>query len=93
MVISQAELSGRARHNSASLESERVLFDELFIKLGDDRESLSYWFGGLRGMFTMNPSEQTVDFAGDARERYTDVYAKQNGAWMALSVQETEIAP
>jgi hypothetical protein len=59
--------------------------------------------------FTMNPSEQTVDFAGDAavvhglntlmqsgktlaRERYTDVYVKQNGTWMALSAQETEIA-
>ena len=60
--------------------------------------------------FTMNASEQTVDFAGDAavvhglntivqsgktlaRERYTDVYVKQNGTWMALSAQETEIAP
>jgi hypothetical protein len=60
--------------------------------------------------FTMNPSEQTVDFAGDAavvhglntlvqsgkaraRERYTDVYVKENGTWMALSAQETEIAP
>jgi hypothetical protein len=60
--------------------------------------------------FTMNASEQTVDFAGDAavvhglntivqsgktlaRERYTDVYAKQNGTWMALSAQETAIAP
>jgi hypothetical protein len=60
--------------------------------------------------FTMNPSEQTVDFAGEAavvhgvntivqsgktlaRERYTDVYVNQNGAWMALSAQETEIAP
>jgi hypothetical protein len=60
--------------------------------------------------FTMNTSEQTVDFAGDAavvhglntlkqsgktlaRERYTDVYVKQNGTWMALSAQETQIAP
>jgi hypothetical protein len=60
--------------------------------------------------FTMNPSEQTVDFAGDtavvhglktlvqsgktlARVRYTDVYVKQNGTWMALSAQETQIAP
>lgn len=60
--------------------------------------------------FTMNVSEQTVDFAGDAavvhglntimqsgktlaRARYTDVYAKQNGSWMALSAQETKIAP
>jgi hypothetical protein len=60
--------------------------------------------------FTMNASEQTVDFAGDAavvhglnwlvragktlaRERYTDVYVKENGTWMALSAQETEIAP
>jgi hypothetical protein len=60
--------------------------------------------------FTMNVSEQTVDFAGDAavvhgrntlvesgktlaRERYTDVYAKENGTWMALSAQETQIAP
>jgi hypothetical protein len=60
--------------------------------------------------FTMNPSEQTVDFAGDAavvhglntlvqsgktiaRERYTDVYVKENGTWMALSAQETQIAP
>ncbi|MGC2632674.1 MAG: nuclear transport factor 2 family protein [Candidatus Cybelea sp.] len=60
--------------------------------------------------FTMNASEQTVDFASDAavvhglntivqsgktlaRERYTDVYAKQNGTWMALSAQETLIAP
>jgi hypothetical protein len=59
--------------------------------------------------FTMNPSEQTVDFAGDAavvhglnalvqsgktlaRERYTDVYVKRNGMWMALSAQETNIA-
>ena len=59
--------------------------------------------------FTMNPSEQTVDFAGDAavvhglntlvqsgktlaRERYTDVYVKRNGTWMALSAQETDIA-
>jgi hypothetical protein len=59
--------------------------------------------------FTMNPSEQTVDFAGAAavvhglntlmqsgktlaRERYTDVYVKRNGTWMALSAQETEIA-
>ncbi len=59
--------------------------------------------------FTMNPSEQTVDFAGDAavvhglntlmqsgkilaRERYTDVYVKRNGTWMALSAQETQIA-
>ncbi len=58
--------------------------------------------------FTMNPSEQTVDFAGDAavvhgvntlmqsgkilaRERYTDVYVKRNGSWMALSAQETQI--
>ncbi len=60
--------------------------------------------------FTMNASEQTVDFAGDAavvhglntivqagktlaRERYTDIYAKQNGTWMALSAQEIEIVP
>src|SRR6202034_3127215 len=60
--------------------------------------------------FTMNPSEQTVDFAGDAavvhglntlvqsgktlaRERYTDVYVKENGTLMALSAQETAIAP
>lgn len=60
--------------------------------------------------FTMNTSEQTVDFAGDAavvhglntivqsgktltRERYTDVYAKQNATWMALSSQETQVAP
>jgi hypothetical protein len=28
-----------------------------------------------------------------ARERYTDVYVKENGTWMALSAQETEIAP
>ncbi len=59
--------------------------------------------------FTMNPSEQTVDFAGDAavvhglntlvqsgktlgRERYTDVYVKHNGTWMALSAQESNIA-
>jgi hypothetical protein len=57
----------------------------------------------------MNPSEQTVDFAGDvavvhglntltesgkrlARERYTDVYVKRDGTWMALSAQETAIA-
>jgi hypothetical protein len=62
-----------------------------------------------RESFTMNPSEQTVDFAGDAaivhglntlvqsgktlaRERYTDVYVNQNGTWMALSAQETDIA-
>lgn len=59
--------------------------------------------------FTMNPSDQTVDFAGEAavihglntlmqsgktlaRERYTDVYVKRNGRWMALSAQETQIA-
>ena len=59
--------------------------------------------------FTMNPSEQTVDFAGDAavvhglntlvqsgktlaRERYTDVYVKHDGRWMALSAQESNIA-
>jgi Domain of unknown function (DUF4440) len=58
--------------------------------------------------FTMNATEQTVDFAGDAavvhglntvtqsgkllsRERYTDVFVKQNGSWMALSAQETAI--
>ena len=57
---------------------------------------------------TMNPTEQTVDFAGDtavvhgintvsqsgkvlARERFTDVFVKQNGNWMALSAQETAI--
>lgn len=28
-----------------------------------------------------------------ARERYTDVYVKENGTWMALSAQETQIAP
>jgi hypothetical protein len=56
--------------------------------------------------FTMNPSEQLVDIAGDtavihgvntliaggkvlARDRSTDVFALQNGAWMALSAQET----
>ena len=58
--------------------------------------------------FTMNATEQTVDFAGDAavvhglntviqsgkvlsRERFTDVFVRQNGSWMALSAQETTI--
>jgi Domain of unknown function (DUF4440) len=57
----------------------------------------------------MKWSQQTIDFAGDAavvrgmntmtelhkvsRERYTDVYVKQNGTWRALSAQETAIAP
>jgi hypothetical protein len=58
--------------------------------------------------FTMNPSEQMIDIAGDtavihgvntliqdggvvARERFTDVFVLQNGNWMALSAQETEI--
>ena len=58
--------------------------------------------------FTMNPSEQMIDIAGDtavihgvntliqdgevvARERFTDVFVLQNGSWMALSAQETEI--
>jgi hypothetical protein len=58
--------------------------------------------------FSMNPSEQTIDIAGDAavihgvntliqdgevvaRERFTDVFVLQNGNWMALSAQETEI--
>jgi hypothetical protein len=58
--------------------------------------------------FTMNATEQTVDFAGDAavvhglntvtqsgkvlsRERFSDVFIKQNGSWMALSAQETAI--
>jgi ketosteroid isomerase-like protein len=58
--------------------------------------------------FTMNPTEQTVDFAGDvavvhglntitqsgkvlARERFTDVFVKENGSWKALSAQETAI--
>lgn len=56
--------------------------------------------------FTMNPSEQIVDIAGDTAvihgvntliqdgqvigvERFTDVFALQNGQWMALSAQET----
>lgn len=64
--------------------------------------------GTVKESFTMNPSEQTVDFAGDtavvhglntikqgdkvlARERFTDVFVKQNGVWMALSAQETAI--
>jgi hypothetical protein len=58
--------------------------------------------------FTMNATEQTVDFAGEvavvhglntvirsgkvlSRERFTDVFVKQNGSWMALSAQETAI--
>lgn len=64
--------------------------------------------GTVKEPFTMNPTEQTVDFAGDvavvhglntltqsgkvlARERFTDVFVKQNGTWMALSAQETAI--
>jgi hypothetical protein len=56
--------------------------------------------------FTMNPSEQVVDIAGDTavihgvntliqggkvltRERFTDVFVLQDGAWKALSAQET----
>lgn len=57
----------------------------------------------------MKWSEQTFDFAGSvavvhgvntitrahkvSRERYTDVYVNQNGTWLALSAQETAIAP
>jgi hypothetical protein len=58
---------------------------------------------------TMKWSEQTFDFAGNvavvhgvntitrahkvSRERYTDVYVNQSGTWLALSAQETAIAP
>jgi len=62
----------------------------------------------VKETFTMNATEQTVDFAGDtavvrglntitqsgkvlARMRFTDVFVKQNGSWMALSAQETAI--
>jgi hypothetical protein len=64
--------------------------------------------GTKKLFFTMNPSEQMVDIAGDtalihgvntlmqdgkvlARERFTDVFVLQNGAWMALSAHETAI--
>ena len=42
----------------------------------------------VHGLNTIVQSGKTL-----ARERYTDVYAKQNGTWMALSAQETLIAP
>lgn len=57
----------------------------------------------------MKWSNQTIDFAGDVaivhgintstasekttRERYTDVYIKQNNTWKALSAQETTLTP
>lgn len=61
-----------------------------------------------KASFTMTPTEQAVDLAGDLavihgvntitqsgkvlnRERFTDVFINQDGAWMALSAQETEI--
>jgi ketosteroid isomerase-like protein len=42
----------------------------------------------VHGANTLTSAGKTV-----ARERYTDVYVKQNGTWMALSAQETNIAP
>jgi hypothetical protein len=42
----------------------------------------------VHGTNTLTAGGKTV-----ARERYTDVYVKQNGTWMALSAQETNIAP
>jgi uncharacterized protein DUF4440 len=64
--------------------------------------------GIIKEPFTMNPTEQIVDIAGDtavihgvntliqsgrvlAKERFTDVFVLQNGAWMALSAQETAV--
>jgi hypothetical protein len=42
----------------------------------------------VHGLNTIVQSGKTL-----ARERYTDVYAKESGTWMALSAQETLIAP
>jgi hypothetical protein len=61
-----------------------------------------------KASFTMNPSDQLVDIAGDtavihgvntlidgakvlARERFTDVFVSRNGAWTAISAQETTL--
>jgi hypothetical protein len=60
--------------------------------------------------FTMNPTEETVDFSGNValvrglntlkqngktigRSRFTDVFVNHNGTWLALSAQESPVAP
>ena len=42
----------------------------------------------VHGLNTLVQSGKTL-----ARERYTNVYVKENGTWMVLSAQETQIAP
>ena len=40
----------------------------------------------IHGVNTLTESGNVL-----ARERFTDVFVKQNGTWMALSAQETAI--
>jgi hypothetical protein len=80
------------------VDSKGILFDRAQELASVTKEQL-----------TMQWSEQTFDFEGNvavvhgvntitrahkiSRERYTDVYVNQNGTWLALSAQETAIAP
>ena len=100
-----AILSGD-RNTIASILSENYKHVDSKGVLFDRREELA---SIVKVDGKMKWSQQTIDFEGEvaivhgvntitesnkvSRERYTDVYVKQNGTWLALSAQETAIAP
>jgi hypothetical protein len=48
--------------------------------------------GGASLPFSSNANQLPNELSTTlARERFTDVFVLQNGAWMALSAQETEL--
>ena len=108
-------LAQERRWLTAITDGDRVTVESIlapsFKHINSDGELLdrAQEIAGIEKLsFTMNPSEQHVDIAGDtavihgvntlidggktrARERFTDVFARRDGIWVALSAQETTL--